>query len=1344
MAGIFANIDSDIGKIRQLRSEIEKVKKALTSINVKVDIDIAKGMEAQLKSLTAQYDALVQKVAQAEAKIAESTARINKSAETIVRAQEQMTKAASGQGTASVQGAPGGNAAATNAQTASVEAQAKAYDELAAEIDAVMGTRAQNIKRMTEEQNAIRIVNEELKRMQKLNQSGSYSASETKRMEQLNASLLMHKTALAELRQNLNNAFKLDGAAATSMNALSQSLARMRMTYRELTEEERNSPFGQELLASIQQADARIKQLDASIGNHQRNVGNYASGWNGLNMSIQQIGRELPSLAMGWNTFFLAISNNLPILTDEIKRAKDEYNNLKKAGQQATPVWKQVVSSLLSWQTALTVGITLLTMYGKDIIEWTGNLFKAKDGTKELEEAMKRLDTAVSTVYGNASEEMRVLRDLNDSLENAKRGTEEWDKIRNRLVTGYSKYLPSIDREIEKTGTLAGSYDRLAESIQRAAAARGFEQYSSEENKKYIEERNKRLEEVYDAMTGQLGEDEGNKLYKEWLKWLDSGQNPSRELQGKFGDIGVGWGLGNANSVLFELRNLQKARDESIEKFRNMFGITEGAEDDVAADSIKALRDRIAAQREALEKLSVSSKEYKDLFERIQQDEQKLQKLTMTPDKQGKQYNSIKEQQDKIDELLDKQSQARVRQQVDLENQVEQARIDAMADGAEKVRAQRNLDNKKELEAIERQKEEYKQKVVQAQKEIFEAQEELKAKQNPSYKKKSFDASSVSVDTSAFDAIYSYTQTRQANDKLREQERAWNEYLIRYGTFQQKREAISKEYQQKIAEAGGSDTWQGKLLRKQMEEALKELDFSQFKDSINFADIFGNLDAQTTGALKSLRDKLKEYINNAAKDLRPEDLKELQDAFDDLDFKIAERDPFGEFGKSLDEYKNAQDAVTKAQQELNTVMQGGTVVTGIYTDETGKLVAETLSQAQAEEILNDAQKKRAETLADLTTAINSIGSKGMAIVNTGNEIAGMLDNFGIEIPEVVSSTLSGLGQVMSGLESIDITKPFSLITGTVSVISGIGNTIAGWFSGDKNNEKQIQRLQDQIDTLTSSYNKLGCAVEEAYSKDASGLIEDQNKLLEQQKLLIEQQIREEQDKKKTDDGRIKQWQQQIEEINQTIEDNKEAAVDAIFGEDLQSAIENFADAYSDAWANGEDRAQSAKDTVKKMMQQMVTESIKAAIQSSGKMEEIRQKLQEFYADNVLTGWEQDYIYRMAENLQEDLDREFGWADSLMKGDSASAEQSATSRDFETMTQDQASELRGRFTAMYESELRQEAVQQGLRNIADETRSLIAQSYLELQQISENTGEIVKPIKQMQLDIAEVRRNTARI
>ena len=131
------------------------------------------------------------------------------------------------------------------------------------------------------------------------------SSAQQKRLEQLNNSLLTHKTALSEVRQALNNNAKLDNVAATSMNGLSQSLSRMRIAYRELTEEERNSPFGKELLASIQQADIKIKELDATIGNHQRNVGNYGKQWNGLSMSIQQVGRELPSLAYGPKVFFL-------------------------------------------------------------------------------------------------------------------------------------------------------------------------------------------------------------------------------------------------------------------------------------------------------------------------------------------------------------------------------------------------------------------------------------------------------------------------------------------------------------------------------------------------------------------------------------------------------------------------------------------------------------------------------------------------------------------------------------------------------------------------------------------------------------------------------------------------------------------------------------------------------------------------------------------------------------------------------------------------------------------------------------------------------------------------------
>ena len=106
--------------------------------------------------------------------------------------------------------------------------------------------------------------------------------------------------------------------------------------------------------------------------------------FNGLHNSIQQMAREMPSLAMGPQMFFMAISNNLPIFADEVARARKEYDDLIKTGQKGTPVWKQILSSLFSWQTALTTGIMLLVMYGDEIVEWTKDIFSAKKGVEEF------------------------------------------------------------------------------------------------------------------------------------------------------------------------------------------------------------------------------------------------------------------------------------------------------------------------------------------------------------------------------------------------------------------------------------------------------------------------------------------------------------------------------------------------------------------------------------------------------------------------------------------------------------------------------------------------------------------------------------------------------------------------------------------------------------------------------------------------------------------------------------------------------------------------------------------------------------------------------------------------
>lgn len=1309
MASIIADLSDDIKKMKSLKEEIQQVKRELGSINVKVELDIKRDMEARLKALTGQYDALVQKVAQAEARIAESTSRINKSAETIIKAQEQITKSASWQADSSAQGASGGNSAATNAQTASVQAQAKAYDELANEIDAVMGTRAQNIKRMVEEQNAIRIINEELKRMQKLNQSGVYSASETRRIEQLNASLMQHKTALSELRQSLNNSFKLDSAAATSMNALSQSLARMRMTYRELTEEERNSPFGQELLASIQQADAKIKQLDATIGNHQRNVGNYASGWNGLNMSIQQIGRELPSLAMGWNTFFLAISDNLPILTDEIKRAKDEYNALKAAGQQATPVWKQVISSLLSWQTALAVGITLLTLYGKEIANWVSGLFSAKKALSETFEASENFHNSVSKSLGSV---MSTFENLSS----------QWSKLGNDIQS-QNKFISENKEEFDKLGIsvtnvadaeniLSTNKDKFVSALlekAKAAAAMDIAAGQYEKAIKKMMEADNAQTNLWDRVQASVSRfglmQSGNYDAAQGVTAQQFTEERRKKYQQQSEDA-----LKEAGKIVQKYAKFSEEEQKILEEI----GIK--SSEQMVANSVEAINASIALKQEALNKVT-NRKDYARIEAEIKAEQAKLNAITGNTVKQDNEITSL---QSRINQLMERQAQDRIRQQVDLENQVAQARIDAMADGAEKASAQRELDNKKELEAIERQKEEYKKKVIQSQKEIFDAQEELKTKQNPNYKKRSFDSSSVSVDTSMFDIIYDFTQKKQVNDRIREQEQAMNRYLQEYGDYWEKRLAIADEYAQKISEAGGEDTWEGKILVRKRDEDFSDLDIQAAKTTSSISKLFGDMTDKTLSELKKINEE-----GSAALDfLKGGEWNEEKG----MSFGITQ-EQFNTLSKSPEMLKAISDALRENQAASDALRP---------------------SYEKVKDALNDIfnagnnSVKLKKALSDLQEGLNEIMQAAQFLSDTFSNLG---DAFGSDALSGIAEGINvAMGALNAGMQGAQAGAMFGPIGSAAGAALGVVSSLAGAIAKihDKKNEKRIQRLQDQIDTLTSSYDKLGRAVEDAYSKDASNLIEQQNKLLEQQKVLIEQQIREEEDKKNTDEGRIKEWRQQIEEINQTIEDNKEAAVDAIFGEDLQSAIENFADAYAEAWANGEDKAESAKDTVKKMMQQMVTESIKAAMQSSGAMEEIRNKLKQFYADNVLTEWEQDYIYNMAEELQKDLDEQFGWADSLFGSDKAKEQQSASSGGYETITQDQASELNGRFTALNESSLRQEAIQQGISNIADDMRNIIAQSYLELQQISENTGAIIVPIQKMQKDMEIVKQNTSRI
>lgn len=336
------------------------------------------------------------------------------------------------------------------------------------------------------------------------------------------------------------------------------------------------------------------------------------------------------------------------------------------------------------------------------------------------------------------------------------------------------------------------------------------------------------------------------------------------------------------------------------------------------------------------------------------------------------------------------------------------------------------------------------------------------------------------------------------------------DYNKQYGTYQEKRLAIAMDYARKIAAA--ETEGEADVLTRERDDKLASLDFEEMKKGMDWDKIFGDLERVSTDTLESLREKLKQYLEGIGDDISPESYKEVMDAFNEIDSELADRSPFETMKKGYEDYKSAMDEVRSAQNLLQQAQVGGSVIVEEYDEATGTLTRKLITQAEAEERLRAAQDKRYSAQKNLTDAANSIGQKGMAIVNAGNDIVDMLGNFGVKVPEAVSETLNGVSQVMSGLESIDLTKPFSAITGSIKILTGVGNTIAGLFgfggadySGYENLKSKYEGLIDIWDSLISKKQQY---IDIDYGVEAQKAAEEAKKLvdvqIERQRQLIKQ------------------------------------------------------------------------------------------------------------------------------------------------------------------------------------------------------------------------------------------------
>lgn len=473
------------------------------------------------------------------------------------------------------------------------------------------------------------------------------------------------------------------------------------------------------------------------------------------------------------------------------------------------------------------------------------------------------------------------------------------------------------------------------------------------------------------------------------------------------------------------------------------------------ADYQKVLKEKLDAE-------SAAEKRYKDLGG-----------VTDTS-KQENQADKLREETEKYNLLLDKQGLERQRQQEDIENQVTQSIIEAKSDGFDKIQAQRELDNKKEIQSLKRQKEDMIRAIIQAEKEKFDAEERIKAQQVKGYKIKGFDVSSVDTSkiSSSWDAIIKNAETKQGLNEWEQREASMNEYLLKYGTFSQKKEAIDKKYLDAIEKE--TDLGKKNTLQKEWDEALANLDLNKLKQEINWEMVFGDLSKVTKDQLSKIKKQLQEFKqSDEFKNATPEQIQVIEGAINSINDAMVDKGGFfGGMVDSVTELKKATEELKKAEEELTEANKNGTEA---QKEEAQKKVNQARNRQQnAETNVTKSSEKTIQHLTDVGNAIAQLGSDSeMSLSQFGNAAGSIVDAF-TEAGSKIGGLVGAIFSVLEGIQKQGLDGFVGNVLGNVAgAVGGILDTITfGAFGFRGADYSGYQKMKDQYDNLNAIWDEL--------------------------------------------------------------------------------------------------------------------------------------------------------------------------------------------------------------------------------------------------------------------------------
>ena len=874
-------------------------------------------------------------------------------------------------------------------------------------------------------------------------------------MEPVRLEILLDDKTLKGLRSVEGNLGNMSQFAKLVIAQLEQELATLQERFRQAMAAGTNTDAQ---MADIQALQGVVRQLKTELQGleeQKKKTGSTplvkddpAPKLNNVMMSMQQIARELPTLAIGPQMFFLAISNNIPMFTGALSSARQEYEELTKAGKKATPVWKQVLSSLFSWQTAMAALITLSVVYGKEIGGWVKSLFGVKDAALSAAKAQEKVNESFRSSSSDVAEQVTLVRSL----------SERWKELGDNMADK-KQFITENKKEFGKLGVEVGNVNDaenllvdntdvfIGAMILRAEATAAFK-LATEQTEKALKKQN-------------------------------------------------------------EIEERRKKGPTFWDKFRaNFFSSASGSAtytrqaDAPTAEQLS--ENAVSALEEEQKAAEDTAKSYTDLFlARTKEWKERLKSAGIKEDDGRETKDTGKSARDYQDELAD----ARIRAQ----QKLEAARISVMQEGIRKRQALARQELDESLAQIDKEERDTLKKMDEAEKKrgVKSTPEERQAVRDNASQQRAMATMGYLKE--------SYDIEKEFRDRnLRE----WVEYYKEYGTYQEKRAALDKEYNHKIGQlyeerrkaeaegdAAGVESLDLQIARatKDKGKELIKLDYKQLTESPDYIRAFENLRETSTGTLNSLLEQFEKAKQAAAQVLSPEDLREYTTTIREIMDELDSRNPFQALADRKSELAEAERELAEAQRNLETVNAGGRVSTGVrYNDRTGKMEETYLTAAAAMEKYNKAQDKVARSSSRVEKAekeaADIVGELARAVGELGGAIGGQAGEIITLMGDVALFTLTtidSLGKVaQTGVNAISAVEKASVILTIISAaiqlfqkISELGNNRAF-----RQYEAYAEKIKE-INALTDAVNEYRIAALEAQQAESNWFSADNLKNL---------------------------------------------------------------------------------------------------------------------------------------------------------------------------------------------------------------------------------------------------------